>query len=268
MTLLKKKQLNFLLSKETPLRYTTSLPVKEQLHYDYYFVYSECDGFQGEVLLVGYDPQTDKYQLKYWDEDPDSSASDGVCSFSDICLDSIKVRHRFRTWDGSYPSLHNAFFHARLHIPWIRWQVQRIRDLLIKPVRPNSQMLLLEEAVKLRYKGEHLTGKQWLDRKYGKAVRLSNERSKHMNNLQFMLESLVETGDFIQEDWDGDAEVGRALGHATYIPTPKSASTLARFYESERRHRDTKNLAIAQILLGAGMFMLALATLLKEPLGL
>ncbi len=44
-------------------------------------------------------------------------------------------------------------------------------------------------------------------------------------------------------------------------PLPKAIATIADFQESEKRHRDSNKLAGRQLILGYGMFGLALATL-------
>ena len=51
------------------------------------------------------------------------------------------------------------------------------------------------------------------------------------------------------------------LGYLEMEPLPKAIATIADFQESEKRHRDSNKLAGRQLILGYGMFGLALATL-------
>lgn len=250
-----------LLKKESPNSYTTSLPEKEQIAYNYAYVHGSTKEHK-DALICAWDESKDIVQYMWWPEGAQAVKGTGAsCKFSDIKWDSLNVRHRFRTWDISYGSLAEAFRHDLLHIPLLKWWLQKIRNRSLRPIKPDHRMGLLQLIVEMHSNQEPITTHELLSKTHGSALRLSSDYYRHQKDLQFILDSLKESGDLIYKNANDPIHF---FGHGEVAPSPKSVSTIAGFNEDLRRHKDMVKMSGRQLWLGWAMFAIAAATLFVE----
>ena len=162
-------------------------------------------------------------------------------------------------WDIKYGTLTQACFHDILRLPKVKWIVQWIRDRFLQPIKPNFQMRLLERLVELHSAGKATTVDEMLVEIHGSAVRLSNDNYTYRKNLDFLVDSLVDSGNAIRKTDDNEPYF---IEGENIKPTPKAISTLAEFEIETTRHRDSIRLTRYQLFLGWAMFAIAAATLI------
>jgi len=260
-TWLQKIILRRLLNKESPERYTTSASEEEQMNYDYMYVLGSTKEHKDSMLL-SWDETNDNFTYMWWPEDAHAqSGTEASCSSADVIWSTLNVRHRYRTWDIKYSTASEAFVHDLFHLPLIRWRYQKFRNIFLRPVKPDHRMGLLNTIVEMHDKQEPITTHELLAHIHGSAIRLSGEYYPLQKNLQFLLDSLKDTGDLLYKDEDDPIHF---FGHGTIAPTPKSLATIALFNEDVRRHKDMVRMSRRQLLLGWGMFALAAVTLFVE----
>lgn len=258
---IKKLILHRLLEKESPDSYMTSLPEKEQIKYDYAYVQGSTEDHM-DALICSWNEPEDIIQYMWWPEGAQAvRGTDATCKFSELKWETLNVRHRFRTWDIRYGTLSEAFWHDLLRLPLLKWWFQKLRNSLLRPINPDHRMDLLKLIVDLHSKQKPMTAHDLLAKIHGSALRLSNDYGRHQKDLEFLLESLKDSGDLIYKD-ENDAI--HSLGHGKIAPTPKSVSTISVFNEDLRRHKDMVKMSGRQLWLGWAMFAIAAVTLFVE----
>lgn len=261
---LKKKLLSQLLSKPAPERYSISAPIKEQKHYDWISVHGTTKA-HSDVMLISFDQESNIIEYLWWESDTSNSTSQNTqCQFDDLLWDSLRATHRYITWDVTYSSLIEAYIYDILRLQKIKWIIQRIRDRFIQPIKPNYQIRLLEYLVQLHNAGKSITLNELLVKVYGSAVRLSNDQYRFYKELEFLVDSLVDSGHAIRKTPDNHTDF---LEGGDVKPTPKAITTLANAEIDRVRHRDTVWLTRCQLFLGLAMLAVAAVTLFVELLG-
>lgn len=256
-----KIMLQRLLRKESPERYTTSSPEEDQMHYDFAYVHGSTKQHKDTVIL-SWDEENDSVNYMWWPEDAHGvRGTEAKCSSSDIVWNSLNLRHRYRTWDIHYSTILEAYLHDLFHLPLVKWRAQKVRNYFLRPVSADHRMGLLKTIVKMYDNQDPITTHELLARIHGSAIRLSGEYYRLQQNLQFLLDSLNESGDLIYNDEDDPIYF---FGHGTIAPTPKSLSTIAIHNENSQRHKDMVKMSRRQIWVGWGMFALAAVTLIVE----
>ncbi len=257
---IRKIMLTQLLRKPAPNTYIISLPEKEQKKYDFFSI-KGATVEHTNIHIKGWDEESEIIEIMWWPEDSYNAAgTDDTCNFSDLKWSSLNVRQRFVTWNITYDSIREAFWHDILRFPYIKWWLQKFRNLFIKPVLPDFRMDLLKKIVELHYQSESIVANDLLVKIHGTAILLSHEQGRHLRNLMYILDSLKESGDIRSVGGEG-ALIGE---FGVYAPTPKAAITIAEYNERSSKHKDIVRLSNGQLMLGIGMFMLALVSVLIE----
>ncbi|MEM7208225.1 MAG: hypothetical protein AAF434_10395 [Pseudomonadota bacterium] len=258
---LKKITLCRILDKESPDRYTISAPEAEQQSYDYAYVHGSTVKHK-DCLFLSWDESEEVVSYMWWPEDAQNQrGTDASCSLEQIIWSTLNVRHRYKTWDIRYTSIHEAFLHDFLFLPAVRWKYQKFRNLFLRPVNADHRIGLLKSIIEMYDKQESITAHELLAKIHGSAIRLSSEYSRLQKNLQFLLDSLKDSGDIYYDDSN---KTKMLLGRSEIVPTPKSLKTIASHNEDARRHRDMVRVSRGQLILGWSMFALAAVTLLVE----
>lgn len=250
-----------LLEKESPDSYTTSTPENEQLSYDFAYVYGSTTEHQ-KAFISSWDEDKDLITYMWWPEDaPSGRGSEATCSSSELVWDTLNVRQRYKTWDIRYSTIQKAFIHNALHLPLIRWWLQKARNIFLRPVNADHRMRLLKTIVELHDKQEPITTHELLAIIHGPAIRLSGEYYRLYKNLQFLLDSLKDSGDLVYTNQGNPIQPPR---NGAISPTPKSLLTIATHNEDSRRHKDMVRMSRRQLWVGWAMFALAAVTLIVE----
>lgn len=255
---LRKRILDRLLRKPVPKSYSISAPTKEQLHYDWISVHGATKT-HSYVLLRARDKNTDRITYWWWDsEESTSTAKEGECAYWEVEWDSLRASHRFRTWDITYGSLAEAYLQDLLRLPVAKWHIQRIRSKFIRRVAPNFQIRLLQVLLDLHQKNAKIYLWDLVARIYGGAVRLSDQNYAYYKQLEFLIDSLVESGNAKRKTPENSIDF---IGCGDVVPTPKAITTLAAHDWERRKLNASVWLGRCQLLLGLGMLALAAATL-------
>jgi hypothetical protein len=261
LTWVQKAMLRRLLKKESPDSYTTSSPEEEQMGYDFVYVHGSTNEHK-DALILSWDEQDDSVNYMWWPEDARGvRGTESKCTSSDILWESLNVRQRYRTWDIRYSTLQEAYLHDIFRLPLVKWRVQKIRNVFLRPVSADHRMGLLKTIVKMYDKQEPITTHELLAKIHGSAIRLSGEYYRLQKNLEFLLDSLKESGDLIYKDENDPIHF---FGHGAIAPTPKSLLTIATHNEDSQRHKDMVKMSKRQLWVGWAMFALAAATLTVE----
>lgn len=248
----RKMVLSRLLKKPSPERYSISVPEHEQRAYNFFSVLGSTVEHD-EIYVNGWDKTTDVVKYMWWSKgSPGIKGTDATCTFNGLKWETLTVRHTYRTWDIRYSNITEAFWHDILKISWCKWHIQKIRNLFLSQVNPDYRIQLLKKIVDKHNRLAEMTTHDLLIDKHGSAIRLSSEYYRHHTNLEFILSSLIQSGDLEPRK---DNKI---------VPTPKSISTIAEFNEQITRHRDTVKLARGQFWLGCAMFVIAAVTLFVE----
>lgn len=250
-----------LLNKESPESYTTSSSEEKQMGYDFAYVHGSTKDHK-DALFLSWDEEKDSVSYMWWPEDADGvRGSEAKCTSSAIVWETLNVRQRFRTWDIRYSSIREAYLHDLFHLPIIKWRVQKLRNIFLRSVNADHRMGLLKTIVEMYDKQEPITTHELLARIHGSAIRLSGEYYRLQQNLDFLLDSLKESGDLVYKNEDDPIHF---FGHGAIAPTPKSLLTIATHNEESRRHKDMVKMSKRQLWVGWAMFALAAATLTVE----
>ena len=250
-----------LLAKDSPDSYTSSSPETEQMNYDFAYVHGSTSVHK-DALLRSWDKKNDLVSYMWWPEDANGvRGTESQCSFSDIIWGSLNVKQRYRTWNIRYATIKEAYLHDLLRLPLIKWRVQKIRNIFLRPVGADQRMGLLKTILRMHDNQEPITAHELLAKIHGSAIRLSSEYYRLQKNLEFLLDSLKESGDLIYKDEDDPMQF---FGHGLIAPTPKSLSTIAAHIEDGQRHKDMVRVSSRQLWIGWAMFALAAATLIVE----
>ena len=255
----KKHILSRLLAKPVPERYSLTAPPEILYKYDWIAVNGSTTE-HNDVLLRGIDCANDEITYFYWDkESPESTAQEAKCALDDILWDTLSASHTFRSWRVKYDTLHEAYIHDLLNLQKAKWLLQGIRDRLIRPIKPNYRIQLLSHIVDLHNSEKPIHHQSLLVKTYGGGILLSKDNYRYYKELNFMINSLVQSGDIIERNQQNEMDF---LGEESTIrPLPQALETLANYEVEEARHRDMVSLSRAQIFLGIAMFALAAATL-------
>lgn len=250
-----------LLAKDSPYSYTSSSPETEQMNYDFAYVRGSTSEHKDAVLL-SLDKKKDLVSYMWWPENAHGvQGTKSECSFSDIIWDSLNVRQRYRTWHICYATIREAYLHDLLRLPLIKWRIQKIRNVFLRPVGADQRMGLLKTILRMYENQEPITAHELLAKIHGPAIRLSSDYYRLQKNLEFLLDSLKESGDLIYKDEDDHMQF---FSRGLIVPTPKSLSTIAAHIEDVQRHKDMVTVSSRQLLIGWAMFALAAATLVVE----
>ena len=250
-----------LLRKPSPEQYTISLPEEEQKNYDFISVLGETTDHTG-AYIQSWDEENDIVHYMWWPEGVGGvRGTDAECAFTDIKWDTLNVRHRYRTWGIKYGKVSEAYWHDILRVPWWKWWLQKFRNRFLVPVRPDYRMRLLKQIVDMHSQQMTITQEDLLVWIHGTTIRLSNDYHRHHKDVEFLLESLKESGDVILKDENNAAHF---LGRGQILPAPQSARTIAEFNEDVTRHRDMVKLSKRHLWLGWAMFAIAAVTLFVE----
>lgn len=251
-----------LLAKPVPESYSLSPPPELLKTYDWLIV-SGATTNHSDVQFRSFNPDMNMVSYLFWTTDtPGVRAQIGECTFEDVLLESLTVTHVFRSWNVSYESLREAYFYDVFRIQRIKWFAQLVADSLIRPLKPGHRIRLLREIVNTHQAQQAIRIDDLMVKIYGKGVRLSRERYRYQQAIEFILESLVVTNDIVRRANSGD--VWFAMNDSFVMPTPRALVTLANEENERRRHNDSISLARCQLFLGLGMLGLAAATLLVE----
>ncbi len=250
-----------LLKKPSPDRYTMSLPENEQKNYDFISVLGSTNEHE-DAYILAWDERGDVVSYMWWAEGAANvPGTETTCKFTDLKWDSLNVRHRYRTWDIRYSNAFEAYWHDILHLPILKWWLQKLRNKFLRPVSPDYRMDLLKQIIDLHSRQLPITTIDLLVNIHGSAIRLSSDFFQHQQNLQFLLDSLKDSGDVLLR---GENNAMQFLGDSRIVPTPKSAATIATLNEDVRRHQDVVKLSKRQLWLGWAMFAIAAVTLIVE----
>jgi len=261
LNLIQKIMLRRLLKKESPDSYKTSAPEEEQMKYDYAYIHGSTEE-HNDALILSWDEPNDLVNYMWWPEDAHGvRGTEATCSSSDIIWGTLNVRHRYRTWDIRYSSIREAYLHDLCFLPLIKWRLQKIRNTFLRPVNADHRILILKTIIEMYDKQESITTHELLARIHGSAIRLSGEYYRLQQNLQFLLDSLKDSGDLMYKNEDDPIHF---FGHGEIAPTPKSLSTIAQHNEESRRHKDMVKMSKRQLWVGWAMFTLAAVTLTVE----
>lgn len=256
-----KIMLRRLLKKESPDSYTTSAPEEEQIDYDFIYVHGSTNEHK-DALLLSWDEPNDLVNYMWWPEDAHGvRGTEATCPSSDLIWDTLNVRQRYRTWDIRYSTIREAYLHDVCHLPLIKWRLQKIRNIFLRPVNADHIIRILKTIIEMHDKQESITTHELLARIHGSAIRLSGEYYRLQKNLEFLLDSLKDSGDLVYKN-EGDPM--HFFGHGEIAPTPKSLSTIATYNEDSRRHKDMVKMSGRQLWVGWAMFTLAAVTLIIE----
>lgn len=259
--LTRKVMLRRLIAKPEPESYSTSLPEGQQKGYDYISVYGSTT-LHADVLLRSWGAYGDIIEYIWWDEGAQMvPGANATCSFDELDWMSLKVRHRYVTWDIHYNSLAEAYWNDLFHLQILKWLLQKIRNRFLTPVQPDFRMRLLQKIVEFHSQQKAITVNELLFDIHGPAIRRSSDGYRHYQDLQFLLKSLQGSGDVLLKDQVNSVQF---IGSGDVLPTPKAIKTLADFYEGRRRHLDTVKLTRRQLFVGWAMFAIAAATLVVE----
>ncbi|MEW8374740.1 MAG: hypothetical protein AB2722_12615 [Candidatus Thiodiazotropha sp.] len=250
-----------LLKKESPDSYKTSSPEEEQMDYDFIYVHGSTKEHK-DALILSWDESKDLVNYMWWPEDAHGvRGTDATCASSDLIWEALNVRQRYRTWDIRYSTIRVAYLHDVLHLPLIKWRLQKIRNLFLRPVDADYRIKLLKTIVKMHDNQEPITTHELLAKIHGSAIRLSSEYYRLQKNLEFLLDSLKDSGDIVHKDEEDPIHF---FGYGTIAPAPKSLSTIATYNEDHRRHKDMIKMSGKQLWVGWAMFALAAVTLIVE----
>ncbi len=250
-----------LLKKPSPDSYTISLPENEQKNYDFISVLGSTNEHK-DAYIRAWDVRGDTVSYMWWAEGATNvRGTEATCKFVDLKWNTLNVRHRYRTWDIRYSKIYEAFWHDILHLPLLKWWLQKLRNIFLRPVSPDYRMDLLKLIIRLHSRQVPITIIDLLVNIHGSAIRLSNDFSQHQKHLQFLLDSLKDSGDVLLRNENNTMQF---IDGGTILPTPKSAATIATFNEDLRRHRDVVKLSKRQSWLGWVMFAIATVTLIVE----
>lgn len=250
-----------LLNKASPSRYKTSAPEVEQMAYDYVYVHGATKEHE-DALILSWDEDTDLVSYMWWPKDARGvRGEEAKTKSADLVWSSLNVRQRFRTWDIRYGSIKEAFLHDIFRLPLIKWRIQKIRNVFLRPVGADHRMSLLKTIILMHENQEPITAHELLAKIHGSAIRLSGEYYRLQKNLEFLLNSLKDSGDLMYKDEDDPIHF---FGHGEIAPTPKSLVTIAAHNEENLRHVDMVKMSRRQLWVGWAMFSLAAATLAVE----
>ncbi len=257
----RKLVLRRLLKKPSPESYTISLPESEQKKYDFMSVLGSTNEHE-DAYVRAWDEREDVVSYMWWAEGaPNVRGTETTCKFADLKWNTLNVRHRYRTWDIRYSKVFEAYWHDILHLPRLKWWLQKLRNVFLRPVSPDYRMDLLKQIVDMHSRQLPITLVDLLVNIHGSAIRLSSDFFQHQQNLQFLLDSLKDSGDVLLRDENNAMQF---LGESRIVPTPKSATTIAIFNEDARRHQDVVKLSKRQLWLGWAMFAIAAVALIVE----
>lgn len=250
-------RLRRLLSKPVPERYSISASSDDQKHYDWISVHGATK-LHPYVMLRNLSSDGDTVSYLWWDsEESNERAKSGNCSISDIDWDSLKASHRFRTWEIEYESLLSAYFHDLLRLQRARWLIQRFRNRFIRNLHPNYQIKLLQILLAMHQENKPIRIWDLLVRVYGGAIRLCDEQYTYFKQLEFLVDSLVESGNAQRKTKENALEF---IGLGDVVPLPRAISTLASYEWEKTKLATTVLMARCQLLLGIGMLSMAAAT--------
>ena len=173
----------------------------------------------------------------------------------------MNVKQRYRAWNIRYATIKEAYLHDVLRLPLIKWRIQKIRIVFLRPVGADQRMGLLKTILRMHDNQEPITAHELFAKIHGSAIRLSSEYYRLQKNLEFLLDSLKQSGDLIYKDEDDPM---RFFGYGLIAPTPKSLSTITAHIEDGQRHKDMVRVSSRQLWIGWAMFALAAATLIVE----
>lgn len=118
-------------------------------------------------------------------------------------------------------------------------------------------MRLLAKLLEMHSTREPIRLWDLLESVYGSAVRLSDEQYLYYKQLEFLIESLVESGNALRKSKDNE----------DVMPTPKAITTLATYELEREKLRSTLWIGRCQLMLGVGMLAVAAATLYIKIFG-
>lgn len=261
MNVFRRYVLHRLLRRRPPKQLSSDSPVYGKRNDIYVRASTEA---HENALLLAVSARTGKVSYVWWPTDNEhANSTEAECNFEQVKWKSISVNQEYHAWRVNYPSPYQAFVHDLLFLPQIRYFLHRVRDQFYTPLTPDKRMEILEQVIKRHGADKEVRFEDLMVELYGPSIRLSLDQHAHFQRLKFILKSLEVTGDVkIRPERDGTGRdwVEWEL-HGDVIPEPKAIATLAAFFDSQRKHRDTIRLSIMQFILGLGMLAVAVATL-------
>ncbi len=118
-------------------------------------------------------------------------------------------------------------------------------------------MKLLAILLELHQESKPILLWDLLVRVYGGAIRLCDEQYTYFKQLEFLVDSLVESGNAQRKSAENEIEF---LGRGDVVPMPKAITTLAAYEWEKTKLATTTLMARCQLLLGIGMLAMAAAT--------
>jgi hypothetical protein len=175
-----------LLKKESPDRYTTSVSEEEQMNYDFMYVLGSTNEHK-DALFLSWDESKDLIKYMWWPEDADGvRGTEATCASSDLIWDTLSAKQRYRTWDTRYSTIREAYLYDVFHLQLIKWRIQKIRNIFLRPVTADHRMPILKTIIKMYDNQEPITTNELLAKIHGSAIRLSGEYYRLQKNLEFI----------------------------------------------------------------------------------
>ena len=262
--LLRKVMLRRLLKKPSPKTYSISAPEEEQKDYDFIMVRGTACNHK-DSLLRSWNEKDNKIGCIYWPpENPIGTLGEEFeCAFDELAWKSLYVEHRYRTWDKFYNNVFEAYLHDFFRVSFFHWWYQKFRNRSLVPVNPEYRILLLKTIVDKRSLQVDIKQNDLLRELHGPTIDLSTDKYRHLQDLEFLLYSLRDSGDIVLKDTNDKTYRDRFDGNEI-LPTPQAISTIVAFNQDETRHSDMVKLSKRQLWLGWGMFAIAAVTLIVE----
>ena len=262
--LLRKAMVRRLLKKPCPETYSTSAPEEEQKDYDFIMVRGTACNHK-DSYIKSWNENDKKIGYMYWSPDRPigTRGKEFECEFDELAWESLSVEHRYRTWDRSYNSVFEAYLQDRFRVSFFHWWYQKFRNRSLVRVNPEYRILLLKKIVDKRSLQVDIKQRDLLRELHGPTIDLSTDNYRHLQDLQFLLHSLRDSGDIVFDD-KRDKTSHYYFGSNEILPTPQAISTIMAFNQDETRHRDMVRLSTRQLWLGWGMFAIAATTLIVE----